>query len=89
MASQKQIDANRRNALKSTGPQDTSRSRFNAARHALAGADDLLPEEHAEVLAAHLAAFTAAMTASRSSDSVGLPKRWTTLRPASMRMAPG
>lgn len=35
MASKIKIETNRKNALKSTGPKDTSRTRFNATKHAL------------------------------------------------------
>jgi hypothetical protein len=33
--SQRQTEANRRNALLSTGPRNTQRTRFNAVRHGL------------------------------------------------------
>lgn len=35
MTSPKQIKANRKNALASTGPSDTSKTRFNAVKHGL------------------------------------------------------
>ena len=45
----------------STGPKNTERSRFNAATHGLAGADDLLPPEHTDALNLHIATFTNAL----------------------------
>jgi hypothetical protein len=48
MTSQNRIDANRRNALRSTGPRSTSgkfRSRYNALWHGAFAADLLLPGE--------------------------------------------
>ena len=35
MTSEKQINANKRNAKSSTGPRDTSKTRFNAVKHGL------------------------------------------------------
>jgi hypothetical protein len=50
MSTQKQIEANRRNAQKSTGPrtkEGKERSRFNAVTHGLTGKLDVLPDEDA------------------------------------------
>jgi hypothetical protein len=49
MSSQKQIDANRRNALKSTGPKSDdgkAKSRMNALRHGLTAGQAVLPHEN-------------------------------------------
>jgi hypothetical protein len=54
MTSEKQVLANRRNAQKSSGPrsqQGKQAVRFNALRHGLLAADNLLPDESAEELA--------------------------------------
>ena len=54
MASEKQIEANRRNAQKSTGPttdEGKQQSRRNALKHGMAGAGIVLPEEAAEAIA--------------------------------------
>lgn len=51
MTSKKQIEANRRNGLKSEGPETArgkSISRFNALRHGLTAKEILLPGEDAE-----------------------------------------
>jgi hypothetical protein len=48
MTSQKQIEANRRNALKSTGPKTgdgKAKSRMNALRHGLTAGQAVLPHE--------------------------------------------
>ncbi len=53
MATREQIEANRRNARRSTGPKDTSRTRFNGLRHGLCAAHLRRPgEDTAEVQAA-------------------------------------
>ena len=49
MSSQKQIEANRRNALKSTGPKSgegKEKSRMNALRHGLTAGQAVLPHEN-------------------------------------------
>jgi hypothetical protein len=49
MSTQKQIDANRRNALKSTGPKSDegkAHSRMNALRHGLTASQAVLPHEN-------------------------------------------
>src|ERR1700679_1372532 len=55
MASQKQIDANRRNARQSTGPRTTEGkaiARLNAVRHALTGQLTIVsPDQHSAFLA--------------------------------------
>jgi hypothetical protein len=45
MASAKQVAANRQNALKSTGPRNTQKVRFNALRHGLRARILILPDE--------------------------------------------
>lgn len=54
MATEKQIEANRRNAQKSTGPRTDDgkrQSRRNALKHGMAGAGVVLPEEAAGAIA--------------------------------------
>jgi hypothetical protein len=54
MASEKQFRANRRNALRSTGPRTASGkavSRLNALKHGVLAEDIVLPSEDAEVFA--------------------------------------
>jgi len=49
MSSEKQIDANRRNALKSTGPKSEegkAKSSMNAVRHGLTAGQTVLPHEN-------------------------------------------
>jgi hypothetical protein len=48
MTSEKQVAANRLNAQKSTGPKDTSRTRFNRIKHGLRCTFRLLPDENPE-----------------------------------------
>src|SRR5215211_3296493 len=53
MASKKQIEANRQNALKSSGPktpQGKATARLNATKHGLLSQVDLLPGEDEEAL---------------------------------------
>ena len=45
MATREQIEANRRNARLSTGPKDTSRTRFNGLKHGLRSEQGVLPGE--------------------------------------------
>ncbi len=45
MATRAQIEANRNNGRRSTGPKDTSRTRFNGLKHGLCGAHVGLPGE--------------------------------------------
>src|SRR6516162_3083906 len=44
MATERQIEANRRNAARSTGPSESgkARSRFNAVKHGMAGASAMV-----------------------------------------------
>jgi hypothetical protein len=56
-ASEAQIAANRANALKSTGPKDTSKTRFNGIRHGLTATHVVLPWEHKEDLEAIVESF--------------------------------
>ncbi len=52
MATREQIEANRRNARRSTGPKDTSLTRFNGLKHGLCAVEVGLPgEDPAEVQA--------------------------------------
>jgi len=51
MASQKQVEANRRNAMLSTGPRTAAgkeRARLNALKHGAFATQILTPDEHAE-----------------------------------------
>ena len=63
MASERQIEANRRNALKSTGPKTEAgreESRKNALKHGLSGAGVVLPDEEAEAIRDRLAKWAPA-----------------------------
>lgn len=42
MVSQQKLKANRSNAKKSTGPRDTSKTRFNALRHGILSRETLI-----------------------------------------------
>ncbi len=55
--SEKRIAANRANALKSTGPKDTTKTRFNGVKHGLTAMHALLPWEHTGDLQAMLESF--------------------------------
>ncbi len=55
--SQKRIEANRANARKSTGPKDTSKTRFNGVKHGLTAQHAILPWEHREDLDAIIESF--------------------------------
>jgi hypothetical protein len=62
MATPRQIEANRRNAQKSTGPrtkQGKERSRFNGVKHGMTATFDILPGEDAEAYGERLDAFMA------------------------------
>lgn len=48
MATEEQIKANRENSMKSTGPNDTSLTRFNATRHGMTAGAVLIRGENAE-----------------------------------------
>jgi hypothetical protein len=58
VTSEKRIEANRHNALLSTGPRDTQRTRFNAVRHALL-AEGLTEWDDAEEYEENILAFRA------------------------------
>jgi len=65
-----QLAANRANALKSTGPKDTSNTKYNGVKHGMTAMHALLPWEHPEDLQAIVEAFEVryqAATISRSS----------------------
>jgi hypothetical protein len=69
MATQRQIEANQRNSMRSTGPSESGklRSRLNSTKHGLAG-------ESAEVEAALSSAFEERRAhSSRSPPGFGLP----------------
>ena len=57
--SEKQLAANRANAQKSTGPKDTSKTKFNGVRHGLTATHTLLPWEHVDDLQSIIEAFEA------------------------------
>jgi len=62
MTTPRQIDANRRNAQKSTGPrtkEGKERSRLNGVTHGMTATFDILPGEDAEAYEERLDAFTA------------------------------
>jgi hypothetical protein len=62
MSSERQIEANRRNAQKSTGPKTADgkeRSRLNAVTHGMTAQFDALPGEEAEALAGRIDAWRA------------------------------
>ena len=56
--SEKQIAANRRNAQASTGPRDTSRTRFNSCTHGLRSQQVVLPGESEEEYQERLETWT-------------------------------
>ncbi len=53
MATAAQIRANRENGRKSTGPKDTSRTRYNGTTHGLCGVQVVIPGESREGFDAH------------------------------------
>src|SRR3954447_20697688 len=55
--SEAQLAANRANALKSTGPKDTTNTRFNGIKHSMTAMHALLPWEHADDLQSLVEAF--------------------------------
>ena len=55
--SEAQLAANRANAQKSTGPKDTSKTKFNGVKHGLTALHALLPWEHKEDLQNIVQAF--------------------------------
>ncbi len=55
--SEARIAANRANAQKSTGPKDTSKTRFNGVKHGLTAQHALLPWEHKDDLDAIIESF--------------------------------
>jgi len=60
MATPSQIEANQRNAQKSTGPRTAEgkdRSRFNAVKHGMTARNDVLPGEDSEAFAARVDAW--------------------------------
>jgi hypothetical protein len=57
MASREQIEANRKNARKSTGPNNTDRTRFNGLRHGLRAEQYVLPGEDPAAFRAELDAW--------------------------------
>jgi hypothetical protein len=62
MSTERQIEANRRNAQKSTGPRTDNgknRSRYNAVTHGMTASFDILPGEDAEALEARIDDWTA------------------------------
>ncbi len=64
MATKRQIEANRRNARRSTGPRTEAgkdASKRNAARHGLSGAGAVLPEEMVEAINARYVDWYAAL----------------------------
>ncbi|MDR4509590.1 MAG: hypothetical protein MRJ65_15410 [Candidatus Brocadiaceae bacterium] len=52
MATQRQILANRKNALRSTGPKNTSITRFNGLKYGLRANSEIIPDEDPEQLQA-------------------------------------
>jgi hypothetical protein len=57
MISEAKLEANRRNAMRSTGPRDTSRSRLNAVKHGMTAETTVIPGEDAAAFEARLGAF--------------------------------
>src|SRR5205807_1925724 len=56
--SEKQLEANRANAAKSTGPRDTTKTKWNGLRHGLTATHVVLPWENEKDLDAVKSAFT-------------------------------
>ncbi len=64
MTTQKQLDANRRNALKSTGPMTDDgkkQSRRNALKHGLAGSGLVLPQDDADAVQQRMAEWNSSL----------------------------
>ena len=57
MATREQIEANRKNAKKSTGPRDTDRTRFNGLKHGLRAEQVVLPGEDPAAFRAEVEAW--------------------------------
>jgi hypothetical protein len=68
MASAQQVRANQTNAQRSTGPKDTSRTRFNGESHGPTSGQTVIPGENPDEYAAFSAAFIAELDPQSESE---------------------
>lgn len=73
VTTERRIEANRHNALLSTGPRDTQRTRFNAVRHGLL-AEGLTQRDNAEEYEENILAFRAIYAPSGPLDTFLIKK---------------